>query len=181
MAEAQFKPVASGYVFQTYPWLLGPSRRYLVNEEQKAAIIERLQDFRLGWWFWLIFVAVLAAFGNALPTNTYVVAAIGIGGTYFGRQVNWRRALRPILSGLPQTQERITFQERQLYIAAATPTERLLLQNGIVWSVMASLAFFFSPNIGLWPIVALFALAIYRTGCDVYFWLLKRTTGRNAR
>jgi hypothetical protein len=37
--ETSFRPTAGGYVFQTpNPWLLGPSRRYLVNEAQKAEI-----------------------------------------------------------------------------------------------------------------------------------------------
>lgn len=39
LEEVAFKPVAGGYVFQTSnPWLIGPKRRYLVDEAQKAEI-----------------------------------------------------------------------------------------------------------------------------------------------
>jgi hypothetical protein len=39
LEEAQFKPIAGGYVFQTNnPWFFGPPRRYLVNEAQKVEI-----------------------------------------------------------------------------------------------------------------------------------------------
>ena len=45
LEELSFKPVAGGYVFQTSnPWLIGPRRRYFVNEPQKAEIAARVRE-----------------------------------------------------------------------------------------------------------------------------------------
>jgi hypothetical protein len=54
--EVPFKPVAGGYVFQSNnPWLIGPRRRYFVNEVQKAEIaaciretLRRIKPFAFG-------------------------------------------------------------------------------------------------------------------------------------
>jgi len=45
LEEISFKPVAGGYVFQTNnPWLIGPRRRYFVEEPQKAEIAARIRE-----------------------------------------------------------------------------------------------------------------------------------------
>jgi hypothetical protein len=45
LEEISFKPVAGGYVFQTSnPWLIGPRRRYFVNEPQKTEIAARIRE-----------------------------------------------------------------------------------------------------------------------------------------
>ena len=43
--EVAFKKVEGGYVFQTSnPWLVGPRRRYFVDETRKAAIAECIRE-----------------------------------------------------------------------------------------------------------------------------------------
>jgi hypothetical protein len=45
LEEAAFKQVSNGYVFTSNcPWLIGPRRRYLVNESQKAEIAECIRQ-----------------------------------------------------------------------------------------------------------------------------------------
>jgi hypothetical protein len=45
LEEIGFKPIAGGYLFQTSNrWLIGPSRRYVVDEAQKADIAACIRD-----------------------------------------------------------------------------------------------------------------------------------------
>jgi len=45
LEEVGFKPIAGGYLFQTSNrWLIGPSRRYVVNEAQKAEIAACIRE-----------------------------------------------------------------------------------------------------------------------------------------
>ena len=45
--EANFKPVADGFVCRTpSPWLLGPGEHYLVTEAQKTEILGSMSTLR---------------------------------------------------------------------------------------------------------------------------------------
>ena len=60
LEEAPFKPVDGGYVFQANnPWLIGPRRRYFVDDAQKAAIAGCIRQTLQRIKPWVFVAAVL--------------------------------------------------------------------------------------------------------------------------
>jgi hypothetical protein len=87
LEEVAFKQVAGGYVFQTNnPWLIGPQRRYFVNEAQKAEIaacirqtLRRITPFVLAAAILIPLVLVAAVFWFVIgsgPTVSLTVASV---------------------------------------------------------------------------------------------------------
>src|SRR3954454_12230078 len=62
LEEAQFKRVPEGWLFSTVsPWIFAPRRTYLVSDEQKPAIAERVRRGRyLRMAFMLALLALMA-------------------------------------------------------------------------------------------------------------------------
>lgn len=133
--ESAFKPVAGGYVFQmpSWSWPFGRSAGYLVNETQKEAIAaclrrQRGQTLLLMLGLMLVGVAggLIIAMGHpqsSLSTGAIVaVFAVVLAGSFAVALVPYliaMRAIRPLLTGLPRTDERITMNEQLQRLAGA--------------------------------------------------------------
>jgi hypothetical protein len=128
-----FKPVQGGYVYRSpNVWLVGSSPHYLVDEKQKADIRGTIASISTRL-LWIIGVSALTI-SVVLGTGVFVWADHAnlhgfrevllwialmfsvYAGFLISRQVLLSR-LRPILVGLPTTDERITMAE----IRQATP------------------------------------------------------------
>jgi hypothetical protein len=113
--EASFKPVPGGYVFQWPAVLGGGYRNRLVNEAQKAEIINILER----WVLLSLFLALLAF--PVMAVGAIVIAQVArevlawlvlVGVVIVVVPIAYaRRRLRPFLAILPTTEERITFRE----------------------------------------------------------------------
>ena len=116
-----FKPVPGGYVYRIpNAWVFGSGVHLLVDERQKAAIIRTMDSVPLfpiiaAWWVALsiVFGTVALWAARSLPHNvrdvliaTSVLLSI-YGALFISRRVLLSR-LRPVLAGLPKTDERIT-------------------------------------------------------------------------
>ncbi len=139
MEYAVFKKVADGYVYRAPAlWLFGASRYYLVNEAQKAEIVQVLKlkqasrpvttGLVLGIF---IVIAVMAwayfGFHDREPgiADYFLLVVMVFALLFVLLQVfAWVQLyrLRPILAHLPQSNERISFSEMR----AAARTSRSL-------------------------------------------------------
>lgn len=144
--EAAFKPVPGGYVAQLPgPRLLGRSRSYLVNEAQKAEIVAVLRRQRLMMIGLMLALAVVGAgcglFVGVLHGQGSPVAPLSIAiGTALFIVVIFVACLlltiyallplRPLLAALPNTEERISVNERVGSVARSVSPK--VLAVGIV-------------------------------------------------
>ena len=128
LKSVTFKPVAGGWVYRApNPWVFGDAPHYLVNDAQKAQI-EAIIIPRRPVLFGVLLVAGIVAWVFALvgivwavsrhddPTTADVIAIavlVAISLVAALPLAGWiqRRRLQPILTGLPLTQERITFAD----------------------------------------------------------------------
>jgi hypothetical protein len=142
LEEVSFKRIAGGYVFQSNnPWLIGPRRRYFVNEAQKAEIAacvrETLRRIKplvfvamvlipailIGSIFWFatrggtLSVTVVESVGQA---TTYIqpIGPDGSSGTLPGAEGS---SVRFHVSGLPGTGATVTFEGLSSAGKASTP------------------------------------------------------------
>jgi hypothetical protein len=177
-----FKPVPGGYVYRApSQWVFGPTRtcdHYLVNEAQKAKIAAIVTPRRPILWqavLWIGFSLMVAVAGviawavtghdNPTLTDVSIMVALSLVQAFLALQIyRWmlRRRLRPVLAGLPRTDERITKRDVQQALAAnaqAISIKQLVLLGAT--SVMACTAL--SINFLIWIVkgqsVAFFWLA----------------------
>jgi len=139
-----FKRVAGGYVFQTNnPWVVGPKRRYFVNEAQKGEIAEcirqimgELKPFIIVSLIVLPLVTVVAAFwfiiGLRAPQGTVYLymglLLLGIFLPYFAIIHAYRIGrLHSLIASLPRSDERITWREGTETFAANVSFKYLLM------------------------------------------------------
>lgn len=148
-----FKRVTGGWVYRApNPGVFGDAPHYLVNDEQKAQI-EAIIVPRRPVLFGTMLVAVIFAWVFALvglvwvisghnePTTADVIAITVLVVVSLVAAVllaNWtqRRRLRPVLAGLPLTQERITLAEIRKSAETATPFKQS--RNAYVANVFTS-------------------------------------------
>lgn len=141
--EAAFKPVAGGYVFQapSLAWPFGRASAYLVNEQQKAALTACLRRQR--WQVLLVTMGIMLAYAALgvtiamshqalhLSAAKFAVVIIVVAMTVFGMALLpyfWvLRAMRPLLVGLPPTDQRITAGEQIQRLATAISPKVLWL------------------------------------------------------
>jgi hypothetical protein len=144
--ESAFKPVAGGYVFQppSLSWPFARQRGYLVNEAQKAELADclrrqRRQIFLLLVVYVLIVLGLMVAFGMSdarLRISSWAfiaivtVTALAVIPIVIVPHISLVRSIRPLLAGLPRTDERITVGD-QLRSLAAAISGKLLLLGGI--------------------------------------------------
>jgi hypothetical protein len=140
MEEAAFKRIDGGYVFQSRnPWFFGRSRRYLVNEAQKAAIAgcirETLRKVKPMVIVSMVVMPLLmvggayllVTLGRATPVNMLVLM-LALFGPYIAlMHVYGVRRLRPFIADLPRTRERITLREGMANSVAHMSFKLLLL------------------------------------------------------
>jgi hypothetical protein len=139
-----FKPVAGGYLFQqANPWVFGPTRRYVVSETQKAALLAIVTPRRPVIYITLITAAILAwtaAIGGLLwavtghpdPTALDVVAwfALILVPLYLVWVAVVQRKLRrmqPILAAAAPSQERFTNRELRRAMGDAMSVKKTAL------------------------------------------------------
>jgi hypothetical protein len=132
-----FKPVQGGYVYRSpNVWLVGSSPHYLVGEKQKAEILGMIASISTRL-LWIIGISALVL-SVVLGTSLFVLADHSnlhgfrevllwfalmfslYAGFLISRQVLLSK-LRPILAGLPTTDERITLAEIRDEFGRATP------------------------------------------------------------
>jgi hypothetical protein len=144
--ESAFKQVAGGYVFQppSLSWPFARSRGYLVNEAQKAELTDclrrqRRQIFLLLVAYVLIAVGLtvtvgLSASAVRIPGAEFIVivtvTALAVVPIVILPHFYLMRSIRPLLTGLPRTDERITVGD-QLRSLAVAISGKLLLLGGI--------------------------------------------------
>jgi hypothetical protein len=134
MAESCFKRMPSGWLF-TAP-LVCSRRTYVVTDEQKAGLIEALRRM----WRAQILIGLVAAFGlliflqdrppltQAVAVGSAVIVIVLLSAAYAALRI------RPLLVGLPTTNERIPFFEKFKARAVALP--KALLIAGTFFSVV---------------------------------------------
>ncbi len=160
---AMFKKVANGYIFRAPGLrLFGAGRHYLVNEAQKAEIVEILKlkeqpsrSIMMGLIFGVVIVIVVMAWayfgyhdrepgiaGYLLMTVLVLAAIFAVAQVYA-----WVRffRLRPVLAHAPRSNERISFSD--LRMAAQKPASlKATIWNGIIMAFLFAVAL---CNIGL--------------------------------
>ncbi len=142
MAEFSFRRLPDGWLYcAPNPWLLGPRRYFLVDEEQKRALAA---EFCRAWRF--LFVGIIVVIGMMMPTAmpaqdygpfTRLVAAL-LAGLILGSAFNAYlcRRLHPILADLHPTTRRIT-RGAMFQVQAA-----VLSRVSVVFFGLSSLALF---------------------------------------
>jgi hypothetical protein len=142
MEKMAFKHVQNGWVYGApNPWLFGPRRYYLLNDEQKSEIAGCLRRM----WR-LLFVTMLASIAAAIPVAmpsfhshpVVTLAAAALVGLVIGIAANAYlcSATRPIVASLEPTAERITQRE------AFTTQIAAFSRGRIVFFGLLSLALF---------------------------------------
>jgi hypothetical protein len=145
MEEATFKAVEGGYVFAApNPRVFGPRRYYVLNDTQKAAVIDcqRLAARRMAP---LIVAIVLIGAVLLVGAPIYIGSRLGDAVLLFGMpilalftvvtlELSLVRLLEPVLKDLPRTNVTISLSERHLAIARAMPTWLLIVccASGVV-------------------------------------------------
>jgi hypothetical protein len=114
MQELSFKPVAEGYLYRApSSWLFGPTRHYVVTEEQKAALaVHHRAMLQQAFWLIIAMAALAAPLASLFPPTqgiTFISASILIG-LAIGLSLNALlvHKVRPIIAGLTPSAERIT-------------------------------------------------------------------------
>jgi hypothetical protein len=116
-----FKPVPGGYVYRTpNAWVFGSGVHLLVDDGQKAAIIRTMDSVPLfpiiaaSWVTLSVLLGTATLWAAQSPSHSVRDALIGssvllalYGALFISRRVLLSR-LRPIIGGLPTTDERIT-------------------------------------------------------------------------
>jgi hypothetical protein len=155
LESISFKPVPGGFIYRApKPWLFGPTRHYLTSESQKAeisAIMTPRRPILFQLALWMAFSLMVAAAGGIVwaftghrePTAVDVVAMVAliVVEVFAGLQaLRWRQMhrLRPVLAGVPLTDERITDSEVRQALAGGVNTMSIkqVAANGAI-SVMA--------------------------------------------
>jgi hypothetical protein len=133
-----FKPVDSGYIYRSpNVWLVGSSPHYLVNESQKAEILGTIASIgaRLLWIIGVSAVTLSVVLGTSVfvwadhshfygfrEVLLWIALMFSLYAAFLiSRQVLLSK-LRPILAGLPTTNERVTISEMREEIRRAKPT-----------------------------------------------------------
>lgn len=198
--ESAFKPTAGGYVFQlpSLTWPFGRPAAYLVDEAQKAALAaclrrQRLQTLLVMMVFMLISLGLgvvigvsgalarlsPAGFAAGFIATFLVVIAIALLPYFYAL-----RAMRPLLAGVPRTDERITTGEQFERLAGAVSPKLLWLGGAggmmmIVGSLMSfgdAMADGHSVFRFSWQISTL-GFGALLTGYFVYLGMLRRKAG----
>jgi hypothetical protein len=201
--EAAFKPVAGGYIFQppSLCWPFARSPGYLVNEAQKTEFLACLRRQRRQVFLLLVVYALIGLglsvvagmTGAALRISTaqfiavLTVTALAVVPIAILPHIHLMRTMRPLLAGLPRTDERITLRD-QLRSLSAAISGRLLVLGGIGGGMMiigniVSIVDAIAEDRGgfklFWPIFGLLFGALL-TSYFAYLAVLKRRLKRTA-
>ncbi len=112
LEEISFKRAQDGWVFRSPS--IWPRRTYLVTDAQKANLVGPLRRM-LAVQFVLIIVIVFVSMNlaeNYEPLTRWLIFGIALVAGTFLSWLYWAFAIRPLVSGLVPTDERITFSDR---------------------------------------------------------------------
>lgn len=121
MVESFFKPGPEGWLFAVP--LVWPRRTYLVTDEQKASLFGPLRRI---WWTQTL-TSIVAAIGllTFLEDQPALTQVIVIGSAmvviFILSSVYAALMIRPLLVGIPATNERISFSDQFKARAVALP------------------------------------------------------------
>ena len=121
MVESFFKRKPEGWLFAApYVW---PRRTYLVTDEQKATLVGPLRRI---WWVQIL-TSIVAVIGlmTFLEDRSVLTQSIVVGCAVAVILILWSvyaaLMIRPLLVGIPATNERISFSDRFKAQAVALP------------------------------------------------------------
>jgi len=145
MQELSFKPVPEGYLYRApSPWLFGPTRHYVVTEQQKAALaLHHRAMLQQAFWLIIAMAALAAPLASLFPPTEgirFISASILIG-LAIGLSLNALlvHKVRPIIAGLTPSAERIT-QRDMFGKQAQTFSRRYVLGFAALSFVMLALS-----------------------------------------
>jgi hypothetical protein len=164
IAAVLFRPAPGGYVYrEPYRWPFGEAPHYLVNEDQKAAIMEITLSKRpilLQVLLWstlcamvaLACVGMWAITGHDTPTGIDIIGMIilTVAQVILALAILFwwkRRRMRPLLATLPLTELRINHSEMRAAATNAMSVKQLVITG--VAGVVASTAMVVSGIIQL--------------------------------
>jgi bacteriorhodopsin len=164
IAAVLFRPAPGGYVYrEPYRWPFGEAPHYLVNEDQKAAIMEITLSKRpilsqVILWGTLCAMVALACVvlwaitGHDTPTgiDTILMIVLTVAQIILALAILFwwkRRRMRPLLATLPLTDLRINHSEMRAAATNAMSVKQLVITG--VASVVASTAMLVSGIIQL--------------------------------
>jgi hypothetical protein len=122
--ELAFKPIDGGYLFkEPSRWIIGPPQYYFVNEGQKQEIAAALRQLRrdmmpLSIIGAIVVMVVFAAGTFALltahaPPATLIALFVVVFGPFFAVIYGFRqKRMRPLIAGLPRSEEQFTVADR---------------------------------------------------------------------
>jgi hypothetical protein len=198
-AIAVFKPVSGGFVCQVpNEWLIGRSRRYLVTEAQKDAIIaQSARPTLIAIFCWTMAMAALGIgaamaltwvrhsyqFDEATLSDIVILVAATLLSMWLAAKMAFRPVmgrLRPLLASLPKTDIRLTRDDmRQAVEKMSTPKQmrqQAALFSIVVASSLVQLYFQFRHGRSVLsgdPLSILLVVASCMVGAAVILLLLK--------
>lgn len=145
--EGAFKPTTGGYVFRApSPWLFGKPSYYLVDAAQKAtigALLRKRVQLAMTFALIMLLIALTLSF-ILLRSDQFLHAPRYLAGVTFGvlvalmvvvvPQVYLMKRLRPIIEGLPPTDQRFARGEHLRRVAAAMPS--WLIYSGLAVGIL---------------------------------------------
>jgi hypothetical protein len=176
--EARFKRDGDGWLFTTAnPWIVGPRRTYLVNDEQKAALVVRLR--RAKWVMLglilpllavLVFIFVQAPW-LARPETVSAWLILGAFSLAFAGFIiateYW--CLRPLLRGLPRSSGKVTQGEmfRKLRDVASVRTIAIFLAIFLLSFLVQALGLATSLRRSAFDVINLVMSGLFASVCIV--------------
>jgi hypothetical protein len=135
--DASFKPVPGGFVFQSpNPWLFGRPRYYVVNDEQKAAIMPILRRWRFVMIAMAIvmvplMIGVMLVLQVRLHYSALVSIAVGSAVVLIPvlsmPHLYLMHGLAPLVGGLPRSDEGFSWRDQFERTAVAAPKAMLIV------------------------------------------------------
>jgi len=164
VAAVLFRPAPGGYVYrEPYRWPFGDAPHYLVNEDQKAAIMDitlskRPILFQVILWSTLCAIVAIscvglwAVTGHDTPTgiDTILIILLTVAQVILALEILYwrqRRRLRPLLATLTPTDLRISQSEMRAAATNAMSVKQIVIVGAL--GVFASTAMLFSGAVQL--------------------------------
>jgi hypothetical protein len=164
VAAVLFRPAPGGYVYrEPYRWPFGEAPHYLVNEDQKAAIMDitlskRPILFQVILWSTLCAIVAIscvglwAVTGHDTPTgnDTILIILLTVAQVILALAILYwwkRRRMRPLLATLPLTDLRISQSEMRTAATNAMSVKQIVIAG--VSGVFASTAMLVSGVVQL--------------------------------
>ncbi len=158
LMESFFKRSPDGWLFATpYVW---PRQTYLVTDEQKAKLLEPLRRM---WWAQMLVsivgVIVLLKLLEDRPLLLWTPLGIEVVAIFILSSVYSVIAVRPLLAGVPATNERITFSDR--FNARAMALPKAFFVVGALFSLLMFAVGLFLGLFGTWDLTEILSTVFF--------------------